>query len=59
MYADKRIRESRAKLYRCDGAVFDINRKAKGSGGYQALVRMAVVHRRTEDYKGLQTHPML
>ena len=54
VYADKRMGESRAKLSRCDGGVFAVvNSKAKASRGCQALVRMAVVHRRMEGYKGL------
>ena len=39
MCADKRVRGSRGKLYRCDGAVFDVKSKAKKSRDCQALVR--------------------
>ena len=53
MYADKRVGESCAKLYRCDGAVFDVDCKVKVIRGCQALVSMAVIHKRTEGYTGL------
>ena len=60
MYVDKRVGESCAKLYRCDGAVFDVDSKAKAIRGCQALVRMAVVHKITEGYTGLlRTYSML
>ena len=39
MRADKRVGGSRGKLYRCDGAVFDVKCKAKEIRGCQALVR--------------------
>ena len=39
MCADKRVGGSRGKLYRCDGAVFDVKSKAKETRGCQALVR--------------------
>ena len=38
MCADKCVGGSGAKLYRCDGAAFDVDSKAKGTRGCQALV---------------------
>ena len=40
MRADKRVGGSRGKLYRCDGAVFDVKCKAKETRGCQAFVHV-------------------
>ena len=53
MCADKRVGGSRGKLYRCDGAVFDVKSKAKETRGCRALVR-ACWQSSTQEWKATE-----